>query len=275
MLISIITVNYNNKAGLQDTLQSGQEQYGNLHEHIVVDGDSTDGSKTVIEDFKAYLSHGVSEPDTGIYNAMNKGIKHAKGEYLLFLNSGDTLYDPKVIEKVSLKLKDGFDIYYGDLVVRKNGNERTITFPEKLSFNYFFHKGYLPHPATFLKRRLFETISLYNENLKIASDWEFMVCAICKHKATYSHLDFVISKYEADGISSNPANKEMVRKEKFMILEDHFALFIDDNHRLIALDEMTQSNRFKMLTKLEKSNTARKLNSFWLRTLSSIFVKKK
>ncbi len=105
MLLSIITINYNDKFGLERTIKSVQEQTFTNFEHIIIDGGSTDGSKEVIEANKNSFSYWVSEPDKGIYNAMNKGIKEAKGEYLFFLNSGDHLNGQNALDKIHVSFK--------------------------------------------------------------------------------------------------------------------------------------------------------------------------
>ncbi|WP_373940767.1 glycosyltransferase [Polaribacter sejongensis] len=120
--ITIITINYNNLLGLKKTMQSVFDQTYKDVEYVIIDGGSTDGSKEYILDNAEKLAYWVSEPDNGIYNAMNKGIAKATGEYLLFLNSGDFLCDNYVLSKFSLELKDA-DIYYGNLIkVRQNGS---------------------------------------------------------------------------------------------------------------------------------------------------------
>ena len=114
--ISIITINFNNCKGLVQTLDSVAQQTYNNYEHIIIDGASTDGSKSIIEQYKnknPHVTYWVSEKDEGIYNAMNKGITHAQGQYLLFLNSGDYI-EPNILEQAATSLT-GTDIIYGNL----------------------------------------------------------------------------------------------------------------------------------------------------------------
>ena len=125
MKLSIITINYNNAIGLKKTIESLIEQSYQEYEYIVIDGGSDDGSKEVIWESLRYVSSWCSEKDTGVYNAMNKGIMRATGEYLLFLNSGDYLYDSTVLEDVTSTLS-GEDIIYGDLLYVENGVEREV-----------------------------------------------------------------------------------------------------------------------------------------------------
>jgi glycosyltransferase involved in cell wall biosynthesis len=274
MVISIITINYNNKQGLSDTVKSVIDQEFDDFEYIVVDGNSTDGSKEVIEANKGFLSSWISEKDSGIYNAMNKGVKMAKGKYLLFLNSGDTFYDNFTLRDVSIHLKEDFDIYYGDLNLLYENRKTIKTFPDQLSFSFFSDKGYLPHPATFIKGDLFNTVHLYNENFKIVADWDFLVCAICKHNATYKHISRVISNFDKNGISNKPEFQNLKKEEAKHSLKTNFPLFYEDSQRLVDYDKKFELNRFKILNALDTNPRAQKLNSIWLVMMSKLFKKR-
>ena len=116
MKISIITVNYNDKDGLEKTIKSVLNQENTVFEYLVIDGNSADGSKDVIEKYKDKIDYWVSEPDSGIYNAMNKGILAATGDYLLFLNSGDWLYENDSIANVDKLILESKDIYFGNAI---------------------------------------------------------------------------------------------------------------------------------------------------------------
>ena len=165
MKLSIITINYNNRTGLERTLQSVENQNTRDFEHVIIDGASTDGSA---EDIRKYAENKpnviwVSEPDSGIYNAMNKGAKLASGEYLLFLNSGDDLYSSHVVQdfnksEINCDLVQGYMMYVdphtGKKEISHTGCGNQITLSE------FFEKS-LPHPATFITRKL-QLSSLYN-----------------------------------------------------------------------------------------------------------------
>jgi len=150
---SIITVNYNNLEGLKKTVESVKNQTYQKFEYIVIDGGSYDGSLEFIKDNESLLDYWVSEPDSGVYQAMNKGIKKASGEYLLFLNSGDHFYNDEVLEKNHKAIKDS-DIIYFDLQVVEGDKKFIKTYPNTLSFSYFVEDT-LPHPATFIKKEAF------------------------------------------------------------------------------------------------------------------------
>ncbi|WP_298287531.1 glycosyltransferase family 2 protein [uncultured Lutibacter sp.] len=269
-MISIITINYNNKIGLENTIKSVINQTYKNFEYIVIDGDSTDGSKQIIKLYKHYFKYAVSEPDNGIYNAMNKGIKVAKGEYLIFLNSGDTFFNYEVLNKVTTFISTDFQIYYGNLVYEEKGDSIVKKFPDKLSFSYFY-KNSLPHPATFIKKSLFDEIFLYNESFKIVSDWEFFICAICKYNISYRYIDLNISIFDLKGISCNPLNKELIAKERETVLNDMFPMYVRDMNDLNNLNQTLETNRFKLLKALEKSIITKKIISGFLRILLFVF----
>lgn len=142
-----------------------------------------------------------------------------------------------------------------------------------MSFS-FFYKESLPHPATFIKKDLFERVFLFNENFKIVSDWEFLICAICKFNVTYKHIDIVISDFDACGVSNDANNRPVILKERNEVLHKHFPLFLDDSESLYKMNKYFHLNRFKMLVELEKSFIARKLNSLLMRIQLFLFRNK-
>ncbi|WP_185147352.1 glycosyltransferase family 2 protein [Chryseobacterium binzhouense] len=219
--LSIITINYNNAEGLKKTLQSIVNQNSKEFEYIVVDGNSSDGSKELISQNNPYISNWISEPDTGVYNAMNKGIRMSNGEYLLFLNSGDQLANGNVIEKI-LPFLQNADLISGNLIYSLDGIPQTLfTPPENINLTYFLH-SFLPHPSTFIKKDLFEKIGFYNENLKVVSDWEFFLKSSVIQQAKYMHIDLVVSDFDNSGLSSNPQNEHLIQQEKQSVYETLF-----------------------------------------------------
>lgn len=195
------------------------------YEYIVIDGGSTDGSNDLIRAFADKLSYWVSEEDKGVYHAMNKGIRVAKGEYLLFLNSGDYLTDDCVFEYVVGHLDDS-DIIYGDLLFVEGAKSYVGFYPSKLSFTYFV-EGSLPHPGSFIKRKLFEEIGCYDESLKICSDWKFFLDAICRYNVTYKHIEKTIAAFYLDGLSSKPENVHVIEEEKRKVLNSCYPMFME------------------------------------------------
>ncbi len=246
MKLSIITINYNNADGLRKTLASVAAQtYPNV-EHIIVDGGSTDNSVDVIKEYVRQVESGkwkvesvvwVSEKDKGVYNAMNKGIKRATGEYIQILNSGDVLASPDVTARMiaalndvmmsvtDKSLNDGVPIFYGNMlksfdgktIIKRDTCGNRMYTPE--SFLYFY-KGTLNHDSAYIRRDLFDKYGLYNEEMKICSDWEWYVKAIALggEKAIYTNIDVTI--FDMNGVSeSNGKNADIIKKERREYLE--------------------------------------------------------
>ena len=200
MKLSIITINYNNKNGLQKTIDSVISQTFKDFEWIIIDGGSTDGSKELIEKYSSYINYWISEPDKGIYNAMNKGIVQAKGEYLQFLNSGDALYSNNILTEIFQTELHG-DIIYGDAIfVKKDNTQQLIKYNRPLSLSYFIAGNVINHQASFIKRELFNE-SLYNENLKLVSDWEFWIHQAIKGKS-FQYLEKTVVLFDFTGLTS-------------------------------------------------------------------------
>lgn len=211
---SIITINYNNAQGLNRTMKSVFNQTSKEFEYIVVDGGSTDTSLEIIQQFNdstIQRFQWISEQDTGIYNAMNKGIKMATGDYLLFLNSGDWLSSNDVIERVLSYLNIDFEIVSGELELVKSNTDRIKLFPPKtVNLNYSINAG-LTHPNTFIKKELFDKYGYYNEQNRIVSDWEFFLIACGLHSCKYKSISVLVSCFEMDGVSNQ--NDGLLRKE--------------------------------------------------------------
>ena len=226
MKLSIITINRNNAAGLLRTLEStlgGQRDF-NDWEQIVVDGASTDGSFAALQKWKndCRLGWHVSEPDQGIYNAMNKGASHAKGEYLLFLNSGDELI-PNILGRV---FQEPFEeeIVYGDLrIIGNDGSVSDRTFPnsKELSALWFLY-DFLPHPASFISRRYLQEVNGYDESYQIIADVKFFINAVTGKSARLRHLPLTVSRFYGGGVSSDPAFSGKKRAERFRMFSEKF-----------------------------------------------------
>ena len=187
--ISVITINLNNKEGLERTIHSVvlQTFFDNV-EYIVVDGGSTDGSIDVIRENERHLAHWVSEPDNGIYDAMNKGIDMASGDYCLFLNSGDTFFMPTSIQYVYPYLDA--DIVYGDLMIENDS---------------------LPHPSTFIRTSILKA-KKYDSSYRIIADWIFFRECLFDEGKTYNHVNILVSNFSLGGISSNMKEVELEKK---------------------------------------------------------------
>lgn len=218
MKLSIITVNLNNAEGLRKTIESVISQTYSDFEYIVIDGASTDGSVDIIKKYANEMTYWVSEPDKGIYNAMNKGINIAKGEYLLFLNSGDCLIKDEILSEIAVNQKFS-DIFFGS--VRILNAERKILYPpEDITFRFLYNTN-IPHQAEFIKKELFLKYGLYDEKYKILADYDFNI-RMMLNGVIFEMLDLIISEVEAEGISSNTINLKKIDSERELIFSSNF-----------------------------------------------------
>lgn len=225
--LSIITINYNNAAGLKKTLDSVESQTCTNFEHIIIDGASTDGSVEIIRGYENALASclsplasrlkWLSESDTGVYNAMNKGIKMAQGEYLLFLNSGDYLINNSVISSL-LRYDCTADILCARCNISDKGNVVwTSNPPETITFGTLYTVG-IAHQSTFIRKSLFEKIGCYDESYRYNADIAFWYQAILENHATTQRIDVITTDYNLDGISSteNRSAKYIAEMDKIL-----------------------------------------------------------
>ena len=215
MKYSIITINYNNKEGLERTIQSVLGQSWQDYEYIIIDGGSTDGSVDVIKKYATRINYWISEHDGGRYPAMNKGIKHATGDYLNFMNSGDTFHSPKVLENLT-NMNFNEDIITGGFYDREK-NIKHIIKPQEVTL-LTMRKNTFNHQATFYKRDLFKK-RLYDENYIIQSDAKFNYLSIIYDNCSVRIIDYIVADYDFNGISSNLA---IVDKEWNQLLAELF-----------------------------------------------------
>ena len=209
MKFSIITINYNNCEGLKKTLESVLSQTWMDYEYIIIDGGSTDGSREVIESVSDHLAYWCSEPDKGIYNAMNKGTHHATGEYCLYLNSGDCLYDKNIISKVA---EDNYneDILSGYAIRKDNGKllrEYDLSVVKQLILNA------INHQATFVKRSILLEHP-YREDYKMVSDWLLWAELLIKNNYSFKILNYIIAIQDMDGISYTQIKKHDIERKR-------------------------------------------------------------
>lgn len=234
MNLSIITVNLNMRDGLDATLASVRAQTFRDFEHIIVDGGSTDGSLDVIRENASRLSHWVSEPDFGIYNAMNKGVGMASGDYLLFLNSGDVLADSCVLDRLFLQISVETDILYGDTLRKTtDGTVERRTTPEQLT-PFAFYKFRICHQSVLYRRELFTELGGYDESFRISADAEFNMRCVQAGK-TARRVDFPISLYEGGGVSATAT--EAANAENKRIWDKYLGPGIQEDYdRMAYLD---------------------------------------
>jgi glycosyltransferase involved in cell wall biosynthesis len=263
--LSIITVNYNNATGLERTIKSVQEQTTQDFEHIIIDGNSDDGSKELIERTKDNYSYAISEPDQGVYDAMNKGIAQATGNYILFLNSGDTLYKNYIISKVQSYLDNSTAIVYGDLsIIGEDRPDFIHHYPKKLDFNFFKNTS-LGHPATFIKKELFDLYGNYRTDLNIASDWEFFLKTICIEKESYKKMNVIVSNFYEGGLSTTALNIENHKAEVKKVLLEHYEVYDAHFNELLAIKQENDT----LYTSVNPHIKVVTTNAFFLKILNS------
>lgn len=273
--ISIITINYNNLEGLKKTVESVISQTWQEFEYIVIDGGSTDGSADYLESQKEYIDYWVSEGDKGIYNAMNKGILKAKGEYLLFLNSGDTLIDTMVLEKAKESFVSEDSFICGNLHYELEGKSILKEHPEQMTFSYLTAKT-VYHPSTFIKRILFDEYGLYNEDNKIISDWEFFFKVLGLNGESYKKINLTITNFDMTGISSTQL--PMVIDEKNKVFAKYLPYIHNNSKDSYIFDKFRETNkRFRYLQAIDDSPFFRKIVTLQLSIVHAImkfFTKK-
>lgn len=203
MKLSIITINYNNKDGLQKTMDSVVSQKWHDFEWIVIDGGSTDGSKELIEQYQQHFSYWCSEPDNGVYNAMNKGIVKARGEYLNFMNSGDCFYDENSLCYFDKFYNSSIDVLYADAdFYDKNGKLLLkMRLPSNIDVDFYMSNRNISHQSSFIKASLFEK-HLYDESYKLAADGDFFFWLLLR-KYKFSHINKVLVRSDMPGLSAN------------------------------------------------------------------------
>ena len=226
MKLSIITINRNNAIGLEKTMRSVANQTFKEFEYIVVDGASTDGSVDVIKKIEPEFAHlkWVSEPDSGIYNAMNKSIRMASGDYIQILNSADCLAAPDVTARMLAGLENAGDpaILYGNMVkCFPDGHRMTDKcFAGQEITMLGMYTGTLNHDPAYIRRDLFEKYGYYDENLKIVSDWKWYLQAIIFGGEKPKYVDMDVTLFDMTGISENGGqNRDLIDREKRTVLE--------------------------------------------------------
>ena len=249
MNLSIITINLNNRDGLQKTIESVLSQTWTDFEWIIIDGGSTDGSRELIEQYQEHFAYWCSEPDKGVYNAMNKGIAKAKGTYLNFMNSGDVFFEADTLS-ITFSQERTVDILYGDWVEKYDNREEK----KEISLCDLFKslwKCNICHQAMFIKSTLLKAKG-YDESFKLLADLKWNTEALLAGK-TFGHIRLVICKYDMYGMSSGKMTIEK-RKERQIIL----SLYPD--YMQYAIEEL---NDYDMDHYVQVVKELREYNSFW------------
>ena len=216
-MISIITICLNRVSDIAQTCESIVNQTWSGFEWIVIDGGSTDGTAEILEKYRARCAALVSERDSGIYNAMNKGLALAKGEYVLFLNGGDRLNADDVLEKIFAAGRHSADIVYGDIFLERDdaivGRETSVSAGD-VDFLFFASGRTIPHSGAFARRELFLKYGFFDESYRIIGDLERWV-VFAKNGCSFSKIDEAVSVFKLGGISDDKAPTNKIRLAEF------------------------------------------------------------
>lgn len=244
--ISVITVNFNHAQGLAKTMKSVLMQTYSDIEYIVIDGGSTDGSVDIVNQYCKRLAYSCSEADCGVYDGMNKGIFHATGDYVLFMNSGDSFCNSDVLANVFGKTEYDSDLIVGRQYQLRNGVRRANRhiFANEVDSSFFISNT-LPHQATFIKRSLLTEIGGYNLSYKIVADWVFWYEAVVNHQATVCCVETFVAEMEEEGISSDI---DKCRAEMAQFLKTQYPTLIIGQWKNIILQN-GESFLFRRATK--------------------------
>jgi glycosyltransferase involved in cell wall biosynthesis len=221
-MLSVITVNLNNAEGLRRSIASVLSQELADFEYLVIDAASTDGSIEVIRANQKRIAWWVSEPDGGIYEAMNKGIAKARGDYCLFLNSGDCFLGTDAVARICAALGDGPDLLYSDCLVVDGKKAWLDRHPRRVSASYFLIHT-LNHQNTVIRRSLFSEFGLYRQDLRIASDWFFFLKASSARRIVFKFFPTPMVKYEAGGLSARPDGAALYERERAACKKELFS----------------------------------------------------
>lgn len=267
MILSIITINLNNVSGLERTIQSVATQIRKDFEYILIDGNSSDGSIEVIKRYASRFGERIkwiSEIDSGIYNAMNKGIMMSTGDYIQILNSGDCLASDMVTELMltELEKRDRPTILYGNMVKCFPNGNRIVDkcFAGQEITMLGMYTGTLNHDPAYIRRDLFDRYGYYDESLSIVSDWKWYLLAIVLGKEVPVYVDLDVTLFDMTGVSEIKDNKEKIKVERSKVLAELFP-------RTILSDYEAYSRGIYALRRLRRHPSAFKMVWFMERIL--------
>lgn len=222
--LSIITINYNDGNGLERTIQSVVSQTVTDYEFIVIDGGSNDNSLNVIKKYSDKINSWISEKDKGIYDAQNKGVLKATGDYLIFLNADDSFFDKDVVEKFYSFLKTNNEkiIYGNSNYINLGGKSSVLMHPQKLDLN-FWYANTLNHQAIFFHNTLFKKYGNFNIEYKFASDFEFLFKVYINEPSEFVYFNETVCNYDNTGLTSKDENHKYILKERKEILLNYIS----------------------------------------------------
>ncbi|MDQ1141074.1 glycosyltransferase family 2 protein [Pedobacter agri] len=232
--LTVITIVYNNVRDIERTIKSVLNQTYKKIEYIIIDGKSTDGTLAIIEKYRSKVSKIVSEPDKGIYDAMNKGLAIATGDYVLFMNSGDEIYDEHTVQDI-FDSAPGADIYYGETEMYNDNwqslGRRRHEAPEQFDWKSFKYGMSISHQAIYIKRSI---IAPYDLSYKYSSDIDWIIKA-AKKASSIVNVHRYVAKYLVGGMSKKKHRESL--KERFNIFTKYYGLIPNIiNHIIIAVN---------------------------------------
>jgi len=268
MKISVITVCKNAENTIEKTLQSVFNQTYHDIEYIIIDGLSTDITLDIVEKYKDKIDYLLSEEDTGIYNAMNKGIKLATGDILYFLNADDRVYDENVFQEVInvfRKRKNNPDIIFGNMLCSNNrqlSDEQVNMKPGDIYKYDFFNSGFsfmsqsVCQQVMFYKKSLFDKFGLYDESYNIYGDWEINARFMLKHNCSCKYIDRTIADFELGGISTKKTSEtDKIREAEFNKIKELYLKKEAVIHKIIYKNLYSfMSKYFRSLLRLYDNN---------------------
>ena len=222
--ISVITVCLNAEKAIKRTIESVLVQSYSSLEYIIIDGESTDGTKQIVESFGSRINCFVSEKDTGIYDAMNKGIGKATGDLIIFLNAGDYYVSPNVLSYAFNKMNfEKADVFFARFLW-EDVTKKEIILSDNFAtqFDWDLKNSNFPHPATFYKKSIFSRIGTFNEAYKILGDYEWNARALVKHRVIFQYIDVITALFSTDGISNSDRNRVLIDAERSKIIQEYF-----------------------------------------------------
>ena len=243
MKITLITISFNAQKTIQKTLESVQVQTYSEVEHIIVDGGSPDNTITIAKTFP-HISKIISEPDKGIYDALNKGIKSATGDIIGFLNSDDIFYDENSLKIIAEAFDKNTDCVFGDLIYTDNNENIKRVWKGSEFKKGGFKKGWMPaHPTFYCRRSVYEKHGLYNDSYKIAGDFELMLRFFEKHTIRSKYIPHTLVNMKVGGVSNRSI------KNKFIILEEELRAFKEND---IHVNKLSYTlHKFKRITEFK------------------------
>ena len=213
MKISIVSVVYNNADRISGCIESVHRQKDVEVEHVIIDGFSTDGTKEIIENRRRENDIFISEPDTGIYDALNKGFEKSTGEIIGILHSDDRFHDDQVLHKISQAfMQEAHSVIYGNALLGNFENDNRFIgrrFFRSGRYQGNLGWGWMPaHPALFVRRNVWEKIGAFDSNLRIASDYDWMVRLFSDNTLSKNYLDEIVTHMALGGMSTGGAKSE-------------------------------------------------------------------